>query len=261
MSEAKPAATVILLRAAPGGGDGPPELLLVERGAQLQFAGGAMVFPGGKVEPGDAVAAADPELVDGAEQLAPADAAARVAAARETFEEAGVLLSDGPALDAETRARWRKRLDTDAAGFDEFLRATGHRLDTARLVPFAHWVPPEQHGLARRYDTRFYLAVCPAGEAHEVDTTETVAARWSSAAAALARADAGEIGVIFPTRRNLERLAQYPSLGALIDGSRGRPVVRIQPAIERRADGAWLTIPAGCDYPVTEERLDRALRG
>lgn len=258
MSQATPAATVILLRDVAAG---PPELLLIERAAKLAFAAGAMVFPGGKVEPGDAAAAADPELVENADTLEPADAASRVAAARETFEEVGVLLTAGAALDADERTRWRTRLDTDAAGFDEFLRDSRHMLDATLLVPFAHWVPPEQHGLARRFDTRFYLARCPAGEAHAVDTTETVAAHWTTAAAALARADAGEIGVIFPTRRNLERLAQYPSTAALIEASRARPVTRIQPAIEQRSDGAWLTIPEGCDYPVIEERLDSALRG
>lgn len=253
MSDAKQAATVILLRPDASGG-GPPELLLIERAATLAFAGGAMVFPGGRVEPGDRAVVSFHDLDED-------DAAGRVAAARETFEEVGVLLTAGPPLDAATRAHWRTRLCDDSAGFDAFLAATGHALDLAALTPFAHWVPPAGADIARRYDTRFYLALCPPDEAHEVDAGETVAAHWTTAAAAVARADAGEIGLVFPTRRNLERLAQYASLDTLLAAARARPPRLIQPAIERRDDGAlWLTIPTDADYPITAERLDAVRR-
>ena len=245
------AATVVLVRDAPPGW----QLLLLERHANTAFAGGAMVFPGGRVDPGDAAVAADPALATGFAALDAVDAAARIAAARETFEEADVILGDGPTIDPATAADWRMRLNAGTAAWGDFLRATGTRLDAAALVPFAHWVPPAAAPIARRFDTRFYLAALPANAAVTPDGGEAVTAHWTTPAAALARADAGEIGLVFPTRRNLERLAQYASLSALFTATRARPLTRIQPAIEARADGPWLTIPAGCDYPVTEEAL------
>ncbi len=250
------AATVVLLRDLPGGW----ELLLLERHAATAFAGGAMVFPGGRVDPGDAAVAADPALADGFAGLEPTDAAARVAAAREAFEEAGVVLGNraGPgeaATDAADLAAWRARLNAGTATWAEVLRATGTRLDAALLLPFAHWVPPAAAPIARRFDTLFYLACLPAAAEATPDGGEAVTAHWTTPGRALARADAGEIGLVFPTRRNLERLAQYAALEGLWAATAARAVVRIQPEIETRADGLWLTIPEACDYPVTAEPI------
>ena len=250
------AATVVIVRDAGRGF----ELLLTERHAKLGFAGGAMVFPGGKVDAGDLAIARDSALSIGFETLADTDAAARIAAARESFEEVGIVLSVGPPLDAATVADWRARFAavTDAAEpatYAAFLRATGHLADATRLTPFAHWVPPPAHGLSRRFDTLFYVAIADAGAEVLPDETETVAAHWTTAADAVARAEAGDIAVIFPTRRNLERLAQYASVAALLDRLAVLPVTCIQPAIIERDGARWLTIPEGCDYPVTEERL------
>jgi 8-oxo-dGTP pyrophosphatase MutT (NUDIX family) len=250
------AATVVVVRDAPAGW----ELLLLERHAATAFAGGAMVFPGGRVDPGDALVAADAALAAGFAGLAPVDAAARVAAAREAFEEVGVLLSEGPPIPAAALAGWQAGLNGGRAGYRDFLADTGHRLDAAALLPFAHWIPPASAPIARRFDTRFYLARLPAGATVAADGHEAVAAHWTTPAAALARADAGAIGLVFPTRRNLERLAQYPTLDGLLAATAARPVVRIQPAIERRDGADWLTIPAGCDYPVTEECLTAVRR-
>ena len=254
MSEASPAATVVILRE----GAGVPELLLTERHAKLGFAGGAMVFPGGKVDAGDLTIARDAVLATGFEALADTDAAARIAAAREAFEEVGIVLSAGPALDAATVAKWRARFadtDDEAGTYAAFLRATGHRADAARLTPFAHWVPPA--GLHRRFDTLFYVAVVPAGTAALIDGTEAVAAHWTTAARACADT---EHTLIFPTRRNLERLAQYASVAALL-ATLDRPPTRIEPRIVERDGAQWLTIPTDADYPVTEERLEQAMRG
>lgn len=239
------AATVVLLRPAAAGF----EVLFVERHGKAAFAGGALVFPGGRVEPGDA------EIGQAFAGLAPADAAGRVAAARETFEEADILVSDGPPIARAERTAWRDRLNAGTAGYADFLAATGHRLDAERLIPFAHWVPPETVAIARRFDTLFYLAVPPAGEIASADGGETVSAHWLAPAEVIARADAGTVSLVFPTRRNVERLAQYASLDALLGATRARPLTRIQPEIVARADGHWLTIPEGCDYPVTAEPL------
>lgn len=255
MNEASPAATVVLLREGAGG----VELLLTERHGKLGFAGGAMVFPGGKVDDGDLAIART--LGTGFEGLADQDAAARVAAAREALEEVGVLLSAGPALDAATLAAWRARFaatEDESGTYAAFLTETGHRADAARLTLFAHWVPPQ--GLHRRFDTLFYVAVVDTGTVVAPDGSEAVAAHWTTAAAAVADAEVGTIRVIFPTRRNLERLAQYDSIAALLATLR-QPPRRIEPSIVERDGAQWLTIPEGADYPVTEERLERAARG
>ena len=260
MYELSAAATVVLLRQ-----HGPDlELLLTERSKALGFAGGAMVFPGGKVDAGDLEIARNPALSIGFDDLADTDAAARVAAARESFEEVGIVLSTGPALDAATIAAWRARFsrvaDADeSATFAAFLEATGHRADAARMTPFSHWVPPA--GLHRRFDTLFYITSVRDDEEAIPDGTETALVRWMTAAAALAAADAGELGVIFPTRRNLERLAQYPTLEALHDRLRELPLIRISPEMVERDGEKYLTIPTGCDYPITEERIATAMRG
>ena len=205
-------------------------------------------------------------MTRGFEGLSDADAAGRVASARETFEEAGVVLSEGPALDDATRAEWRRRLNLandhdESKRYAEILEATGHVLSADALLPFSHWIPPLAHGVAKRFDTLFYIARLPDGEVMTPDGREAVTAHWSTAAAALARADAGEIGVIFPTRRNLERLAQYPTVEALWSATAARKLQLIQPEIVKRDDGMFLTIPTGADYPITEEKMESAMRG
>lgn len=250
------AATVVLMRDT----GGVPELLLVERAAATAFAGGAMVFPGGRVDPGDHAVAADAALAIGTAGLDPTDAAARVAAARESFEEADVVLSDGPPLDANDRAAWRAQLNADTLSYGDFLRAAGHRIDTARLTPFTRWVPPAAAKLARRFDTLFYIAELPPGETVTPDGREAVAAHWLTAGDAVARAQRSEISLLFPTRRNLERLAQYPSLASLLARLTKLPITLIQPEIVMRDGAPWLTIPTDCDYPITEEPIGAVRR-
>lgn len=244
------AATVVLLREIASGF----EVLLLERHGATAFAGGAMVFPGGRVDPGDAAAGA------GFAGLEPVDAAARVAAARETFEEADILLSTGPVLAAGIRADWRARLNAGSTGYAAFLAATAHRFDAAALIPFARWVPPAAAPIARRFDTRFYLTMLPPGEVAAADGHEAVDEHWLTPADALARADAGTISLVYPTRRNLERLGQYPDVATLLAATAARPLVRIQPEMVERDGATWLTIPEDCDYPVTAELLTAVRR-
>lgn len=255
-NEAKAAATLVLLRETSAG----VELFMVERAKTMGFAGGMMVFPGGKVDEADTALAADPELAPGFADLAPVDAAARIAAIRETFEEAGVLLTVGGPVSEQLRDHWRARIVGHEESFADFLRTTGHRLDAEALVPFAHWCPPLNLE-KRRFDTRFYLARMPAGETALHDGNESTRSHWITAADALARADAGENAVIFPTRRNLERLALHDSIDALIAAARATPVRLVQPVIEERGGHPHLCIPEGLGYPVTSEPIERALRG
>ncbi|NIJ19827.1 8-oxo-dGTP pyrophosphatase MutT (NUDIX family) [Sphingomonas naasensis] len=243
--EAIPAATVIVMREA---ADGPPELLMVERARAMSFAGGALVFPGGRVDPGDHALAAtlqgDPE-----------DLAARIAAVRETLEEAGVAV--GVTLPADAIPDLRARLyagEAMAALLDE----AGGALALEALHPFARWLPAGVHH--KVFDTRFYLARAPHDAEPVVDGNENVRVFWASARAVLDSADRGEVTIIFPTRRNLERLALFAGFADAVSDARAHPVRTITPWIETRDDGQHLCIPDDLGYPVTSEPLARAIR-
>jgi len=211
------------------------------------------------VDAGDVPAAA---RFPGFDALDPADAAARIAAAREAFEEAAILLSDGPPVAAATRAALRPRSDRHELSFPDLLAEIDHRLAASCLRPFARWIPPE--GLHQRYDTRFYLAALPPGETlsadgheavHAPDGREAVKAFWARPAALLAEADEGAMSLLFPTRCNVARLAAFPSVAALLADETPPPFV--QPAVT--PDG-WIAIPENIGYPWTRERLDKARR-
>ena len=243
-----PAATLVLIRDRAGA---PPELLMVERAKAMAFAGGAMVFPGGRIDPGDHVLAARLELD-------PEDGPARIAAIRETIEEAGVPVGLTPVPDAEALAVIRQALH-DGTPLDALLDRHGLTLDLGALTYFARWLPAHAH--MRIFDTRFYLAAAPDGAEATVDDTENVRLTWASAADVLAECDAGRATVIFPTRRNLERLAQYASYADAVAHALAHPPRTITPWSEERDGAPHLCIPDDLGYPVTSEKLTGALRG
>ncbi|WP_294297042.1 NUDIX domain-containing protein [uncultured Sphingomonas sp.] len=241
-----PAATVVIFRDRAGA---PPELLMVERSAAMVFAGGAMVFPGGRIDPGDHALAAELELDD--------DGPARVAAVRESIEEAGV----GPGVtpgDATTIARLRAMLH-DGATMGAALDAVGASFDPDVLVPFSRWLPLGMR--ARIFDTLFYLTRMPEGAPEpSVDATENSRLVWTTAAAMLGEADAGRATIIFPTRRNLERLALFGDYDAAVVQARAHAIRAITPWFEERDGVRHLRIPDDQGYPVTAEPADTVRR-
>lgn len=243
--EAIPAATVIVMRET---ADGPPELLIVERARAMSFAGGALVFPGGRVDSGDHVLAM---MLDGD----PEDLAARIAAVRETIEEAGVAV--GVTVPVAAIPDLQRRLYAGEP-MGALLDEVGGTLDLDALVPFARWLPAGVHH--KVFDTRFYLARAPQGAEPVVDGNENVRVFWASARAVLDAADRGEATIIFPTRRNLERLALFASFADAAADARAHPVRTITPWIEARDDGRHLCIPGDLGYPVTSEPLAQAIR-
>ena len=176
---------------------------------------------------------------------------------RETIEEAGLPIGLDPAPDADALAAMRAELHAGRSFADLLGDA---RLVPDRLVPFARWLP--RHAAARLFDTRFYLAQMPSdAPTATVDRTENVRLFWATAAAVLAEADAGRATIIFPTRRNLERLARFASFADAVADARAHPVRIITPWEEERADGRHLCIPADAGYPVTSEPMRQAVRG
>ncbi|RSY81466.1 NUDIX domain-containing protein [Sphingomonas koreensis] len=244
-SQPIPAATLVVMRERESGA---PELLIVERSAAMRFAGGALVFPGGRVDPGDVALAA---LHDGDGE----DLAARIAAIRETIEEAGLAIGVSGLADneaARTALYGGVPVGEVLAGLD---------LDLDALVPFARWLPPGDVS-HKVFDTRFYLARLPEGawNVASVDGNENVRLFWATAREVLDMADRGEARIIYPTRRNLERLAQFGSFAEAVADARAHRIEAITPWIETRDGEERLCIPEGLGYPVTSQPVKAASR-
>lgn len=248
----RPAATLIVLRE---NGPSAPKILIVQRALTMAFAAGALVFPGGAVDPDDAEMA---QRLDG--NLALDEVSARVAAIRETLEESGIA----PGLsvsDADVLASLRHKMSSGSP-FSQLLERHAISLDAEAIIPFARWHPAPVEKVRRVFDTRFYLArFDEAGPEPSVDDTEHVDLFWETAAGVLARCDAGQGHVIFPTRRNLERLAQFDSIAAIEEHARATPVEKIVPWVEDRPGGRFLCIPDHLGYPVCSEQVSSAMRG
>jgi 8-oxo-dGTP pyrophosphatase MutT (NUDIX family) len=243
--EAIPAATLIVVRERAGA---VPELLMVERAEGMAFAAGALVFPGGRIDQ------ADREL---ASELG-TDAAA-VAAIRESVEETAVPVGLDPVPDAAAALELQRALAADEP-FGSLLAAHGLRMDSEALTPFARWVP--KFHAVRRFDTLFYVALCPPGDWQpRVIERECAGAAWLSAAEVLDRDRAGEARLIFPTRRTLERLAQHSTFEAIRADAAGHPIEPVTPWVEERDGEKFITIPGHLGFPVTQERLDGLWRG
>ena len=246
----RPAATLVLFQDHM---DAPPHLLMVERSASMAFAPGALVFPGGAVDEDDRAIAASLS-----HDLEADDAAARIAAIRETIEEAGVGVGIS-GMDAAMILRLRDGL-RDGKPFADLLARLGAKIDLAVLTPFARWHPAPFDQAKRVFDARFYIARAPGGQVASVDSTENVSLLWRSAHDIITRCDRGEGRIIYPTRRNLERLAQFSSFAQAVDHARAFPVEQIRPWHEERNGEQYLCIPDHLGYPVTAEPMRHVRR-
>ena len=249
----RPAATLLLLRDSRDG----PEVFMVKRNHAIDFVPGAMVFPGGKVDPADSDASLARHC-RGAEAHDADVLAFRIAAIREAFEECGVLLarergSDALVDDAFARrvdARHRKALCAGETPLAEIVAAEGIELAGDLPVHFAHWITPDV--MHKRFDTHFFLVETPAGQSAVHDGGESVDSVWTTAAAAMAEEEAGRLSIIFPTLMQLRKLARYETVADAIAGTRAEPVVTVLPQIERRDDGPSIRIPVEAGYGMGE---------
>lgn len=246
------AATVLLLR---DGGAGL-EVLMITRHAETVFAGGALVFPGGRREAEDAA----PELLRCCRAVPGADAAQmalRVCAIRESFEEAGLLLARARGSDAlltgeelaASVARLSARLGR-APDFTELIVAGELELATDLLVLFAHWITPKIR--PRRYDTYFFLAPAPLGQAALHDGHEAVDSVWVAPAQAAADGAAKRVKMIFATRFNLLKLARSGDREAAFAAARADTIVTVCPEHRDTPQGTMWCIPIEAGYGVAE---------
>jgi 8-oxo-dGTP pyrophosphatase MutT (NUDIX family) len=256
---ARPAATILLLRE----GVEALEVFMVVRHHDIDFAGGALVFPGGRVEEADRELAERVEDCPNPGALDTDALAFRVAAIRETFEECGVLLArpvgSDALIDAATLRRLedqhRGALNAGSIGFDAVLGSEVLLPATDLLVHFAHWITPAS--MSKRYDTHFFLAEAPAAHLAVHDGREAVRSVWITPARALAAAAAGEYKLVFATAKNLEKLGRSGTVREAMAAARRAGVVTVQPTGTKLESGKRLMrIPAEADYGGTEFIVD-----
>ncbi|HEY2178843.1 MAG TPA: NUDIX hydrolase [Caulobacteraceae bacterium] len=239
-----PAATVLLLRDAPAF-----EVLMVQRHHQIDFAAGALVFPGGKIHASDE-ARTWKERALGWEETAPLERGLRIAAIREAYEECGILLARHADLShfaGDDRARAaREAVVARPESFIALVHELDLKLDLAALAVFARWITPAM--MPKRFDTWFFVAPAPPDQLAICDGWETVDAEWIEPAEALRLAAAGRRSVIFPTRMNLKLLAQASGAQDAADRARARKLVTVQPQMVEGPDGRRLVIPSDAGY-------------
>jgi len=257
----RPASTVVLLR---DGIDGL-EVFLVRRHDAVAFMGGAHVFPGGRVEASDR----DEHWLAAADWMTGATAALRdvdtadavgfhVAAVREAFEEAGVLLArepDGAMVTSAseglaTLMAQREALGAGTVRLLDLIQAQGWRLAADWLVYFAHWVTPPIE--TRRFDTRFFLAALPIGQVPMHDRREVTDGVWARPADAISRCLDGTIALPPPTWTTLRWLEAFHDVTSALAWARHKRVPRIEPGFIQRGETRIVTLPGDATMPVVE---------
>ena len=254
--EPSDSATVIVARDGANG----IELFMLERHIRSDFVGGAYVFPGGKVDPSDCDQTLE-DFIDGppaAEAAALVEARPDVAlgfhlcAIRETFEEAGVLLARDARsgnvvrLDGDDRERFvdaRRALNERTTTLLDVARSLQIRYALDLMYYFSRWITPV--GLHRRYDARFFLAALPDGQTPVHDALETTSSLWVRPEDALARARAGELMVIFPTRKTLEEMARFGTVGDAIASTARKDIRAILPEVVLHEGVPRVQLPDG----------------
>lgn len=253
------AATVMLVRDGASG----LEVCMQRRNLNSDFVGGAYVFPGGAVDPGDI----SPEVEEVCIGRTDAQASVQlgieagglafwVAAVRECFEEAGVLLAvdaNGEVVSladeatADRFADWRHKINHGEATLVEICEAEGLQVMAGDIYYFAHWITPE--GPTRRYDTRFFVAAAPPDQRPVHDDRETIATIWINPTEALEMHKRHELEMIFPTIRNLEAISRFGTAQELLDAAAViSEVETILPRIVEDAHGMRIILPGDPGY-------------
>jgi 8-oxo-dGTP pyrophosphatase MutT (NUDIX family) len=242
---------VLVLRDAADG----PEVFMVRRHEGVGSFRGAHVFPGGRVDERDL---ANESWADGVERatrqlpsLSDDEAIGYfVAAARELFEEAGVLLARDRSgqyvslhgsSDRERFSQYRQDVHGHRLSFGEVFEREGLRLALDALTLYAHWVTPPVEG--KRFDTRFFVARLPPGQTPAHDETETTESCWITAGAAIRAGDERQMQIPPPTWVTLREIGPFRSVGEIVAAALTRTVVRREPRLVHEGDTRVLLMP------------------
>ena len=244
----RPSATILIVRDSPDG----LEVFMVVRHHQIDFASGALVFPGGKVDKRDRA----PELrayCDGVDGIDDETLALQVAAIREVYEESGFLLARKNGDDTLFNAEQLKSLESYRDAFNNrqmdmltFVSNENLRLACDQLHHFSHWVTPEM--LPKRFDTHFYLVHAPTDQVGLHDGHESVDSVWITPQAALRDQKAGKRTIVFPTRVNLKQLGKSKTAQEAVDHLKTATVYRVMPTMKRKGLDIFLTVPEEAGY-------------
>ncbi|MEM7802401.1 MAG: NUDIX domain-containing protein [Chloroflexota bacterium] len=255
----RPSATILLVR------DGADhlEVFMVVRHRKIDFASGALVFPGGKVDPQDKLPNMR-QFCDGADELSDEALSLRIAAIRETFEECGILLAraDGEPqlIDAERvnrLASYRDALNKRSGSMQELVTKENLRLACDQCHHFSHWVTPEM--VAKRYDTHFFLVEAPGDQVGQHDGHESVDSLWINPKAALDEAKEGKHLIVFPTRLNLEKLGENQAVSQAIDQVKHAAIHEVLPTMVWQGMDIYLTLPESAGYGKVMEPLKKLM--
>lgn len=229
-----------------------PEVYLVKRSRTVDFMAGAHVFPGGRLDKSDASPEACALLAAGAaglqerlgEALVPTHAAGLyIAAIRETFEEAGLLLGQlGPSW---AMADARKAV----AGGAQFITLMA-RLDAPALVPWVRWVTPEVS--PKRFDARFFLARAPEGQEPEVDGYEATEGLWITPREALKRWEEGSMQLAPATAKSIDMLSEHASVDSALQSAAKRPPPLSMPIVWSEEGRAFISLPGDPRHPLPD---------
>lgn len=250
----KDAATIVLVRDLIEGGPTSTteptstlQVFCVERSKQSKFMGGALVFPGGKVDASDADPAWEPLISGAFDRFA-------IAAERETLEEACMLHVAG--VRHETLVNLRSKLAADAGALRAFLTKRSLKLDLTALHLLSRWITPVAE--TRRFDARFFVAVAPVGQPGAHDEHETTRSFWATPAEVLERWRSGDVMLAPPTHATITALARCGSTRDVLALAKAHAKEPICPKLVSQGETLALTLPGDREHDVTERRLDVA---
>jgi 8-oxo-dGTP pyrophosphatase MutT (NUDIX family) len=250
-AQTRDAATVLVMRDGARG----LELYLVKRSRTVDFMAGAHVFPGGRLDKADsspsacALLSADVAALRerlGEEVPAMHAAGLFVAAIRETFEEAGLLLG-------RLAAGWGMDDARHAVAQGALFSTLVERLDALSLVPWARWVTPEIS--PKRFDARFFLARAPEGQEPRVDGREATEGLWITPADAIERWLSGDMLLAPATAKCVDALLAHRTVEAALAAAGKRPPPVMMPHVWNEGGRAYISLPGDPRHPVAEDAL------
>ena len=251
-----PASTVLIIRDGTSG----LEVFMVVRHHKIDFAAGALVFPGGKVDKSDFDKKLNQYLSE-EETFDGENVPFKIAAVRECFEEANILFAKNKEgreiIDADELfklKKWRDAFINESTSMYEFACLENLLFSIDALIPFSHWVTPEK--VPKRFDTHFYIAAAPKGHEGQHDGNESVDSIWINPQQALDDCLSGKRNIIFPTRLNLEQLNQSKTVEEAINNAKNSKIVTVTPLIEKIDEGIFITIPKEAGYGEVKESIN-----